>query len=211
MLGAQLGPAEQPVLSAHWDYPQGALKVVCIDRYLRVVQIHRQADPALADICERTKEGAARKESLLVELLVDPGEEAFEDRFRLFLTTRDLMTEVIYRTTAGRGCCVTCRVLDCLQVPVRHPQLPFGLQACVVQARLRARTRRSAPSTNADTAPISTYLPVSTIAIPEMPSQASSGATRGRQQGMQTARAATTALADMPALIFLFSMFSPIG
>jgi hypothetical protein len=29
--GAQFGPAEQPVLSAHWDDAQGALKVICVD------------------------------------------------------------------------------------------------------------------------------------------------------------------------------------
>ena len=35
VLGPQLGLAEQPVLLTHRDNPQGALKVVCIDRYLR--------------------------------------------------------------------------------------------------------------------------------------------------------------------------------
>jgi hypothetical protein len=61
-------------------------EVVGVDRYFRVIQVDRQAEPALADIRQRTKEWAARQESLLVELLVDPGEEALEDRFRLFLT-----------------------------------------------------------------------------------------------------------------------------
>ena len=85
VLGAQLSPAEQPVLFAHWDHPQGAFEVVRVDRYLRVIKIDRQPDPALTDIGQRSEKGAARQEALLVKLLVDPGEEAIEDRLGLFL------------------------------------------------------------------------------------------------------------------------------
>ena len=53
MFGAQLSPAEQPVLLSHRYDPQGALEMVRIDRYLRVIQVDRQADPALPDIRER--------------------------------------------------------------------------------------------------------------------------------------------------------------
>jgi hypothetical protein len=62
VLGALLGPAEQPVLFTHRDHPQGALEVVCVDSYLRVIQVNRQADPAFSYICQRTKEGTAGQE-----------------------------------------------------------------------------------------------------------------------------------------------------
>lgn len=81
MLGAKFGPAEQPVLLTHRDHPQGALEMVRVDRYLRVLQVDRQADPALKDIRERSKEGTARQKAPVVELLVDPREEAVEYRF----------------------------------------------------------------------------------------------------------------------------------
>jgi len=90
VLGSQLSPAEQPVLLTHRDHAQRTLKVVRVDRYLRVVQVDRQADSSLADIRQRTEEGTARQESLLVELLVDPGEEAFVDGFRLLLSASEL-------------------------------------------------------------------------------------------------------------------------
>lgn len=90
VVAPQLGPAEQPVLFSHRDNPQGALEVICVDRYLGVVQVDRQADPAFSDICQRTEEGTTRQESLFVELLVDSGEEALEDRFRLFLSACEL-------------------------------------------------------------------------------------------------------------------------
>lgn len=53
VLGVQLSSAEQPVLFTHWDYPQGAFEVVRVDRYLRVIQIDGQPDPALTDIRQR--------------------------------------------------------------------------------------------------------------------------------------------------------------
>jgi len=90
MSGAKLGPAEQAVLFTHRDDPQGALEVVRVDQYLRVIHVDRQADAAFTDIRERTEEGAARQESLFIELLVDPGEEALKDRFRLFLAACEL-------------------------------------------------------------------------------------------------------------------------
>lgn len=67
VLGAQLSPAEQPVLFAHWDHPQGAFEVVRVDRHLRVIQIEGQPDPALTDIRQRSEKGAARQESLVEE------------------------------------------------------------------------------------------------------------------------------------------------
>jgi len=90
VFGAQLGPAEQPVLFTHRNDPQSTLEVVCVDRHLRVIQVDRQAHPALTDIPQRAKEGAARQESLFVELRVDPGKETFQGRFRLFLSAREL-------------------------------------------------------------------------------------------------------------------------
>ena len=85
VLGAQLSPAEQPVLLTHWVHPQGAFEVVRVDRYLRVIQIDGQPEPALTDIRQRSEKGAARQGALLVKLLIDPGEEAIEDRLGLFL------------------------------------------------------------------------------------------------------------------------------
>lgn len=87
---AQLSPAEQPVLFAHRDDPQRAFAVVRVDRYLRIVQVDRQADPTLTDIRQRTEEGTARQEAALVELLVEPGEETLEDGFRLLLSASEL-------------------------------------------------------------------------------------------------------------------------
>ena len=50
MLGAQLGPAEQPVFF-HRDDPQGGLEVVRVDRYLWVIQadseVSEQPGPVL--------------------------------------------------------------------------------------------------------------------------------------------------------------------
>lgn len=51
--------------------------MVCVDRYFCVIQVGRQANPAFPDICQRTEEGTARQESLLVEML-------------LFLSAREL-------------------------------------------------------------------------------------------------------------------------
>lgn len=64
--------------------------MICVDRYLRIIQIDRQPGPALTDIRQRTKEWAARQESLSVELLVDPRKKALEHGFRLFLATCEL-------------------------------------------------------------------------------------------------------------------------
>lgn len=90
VLGAQLSPAEQPVLFSHWDHPQSAFEVVRVDRYLRVIQIDRQPDPALTDVRQRSEKGAARQSALFVTLRVDPGEEVLEHRFRLFLSACEL-------------------------------------------------------------------------------------------------------------------------
>ena len=90
MFGAQLGPAEQPALLSHRGDPQGALKMVRIDRYVRVIQVNRQAGAALPDISQRAQEGAARQVSLRVERLVDPGEKALNDGFRLLLAAYEL-------------------------------------------------------------------------------------------------------------------------
>lgn len=64
-------------LFTHWDHPQGAFEVARVDRYLPVVQIHGQPDPAITDIRQRSKKGAARQEAcLLNKLPVDLVEEA---------------------------------------------------------------------------------------------------------------------------------------
>lgn len=81
MPSTQRSPAEQPVLFARRDHPQGALEAVRVNQCVRVIQVYRQADPALTDVREPSKQGAARQESVLVDLPVDPHKGAFEDRF----------------------------------------------------------------------------------------------------------------------------------
>ena len=90
MFCAQPSPAEQPVLLSHWDDAQGALEVLRVDRYLRIIQVNRQANPPLPDISQRAQEGTARQESLSVKLLVDPRVEALKHRFRLLLAACEL-------------------------------------------------------------------------------------------------------------------------
>ena len=65
VFSAELSPTEQPVLSAHWDDAQRALKMVGIDRHLRVIEIHGEPDASLTDIGQRAKERTARQEALL--------------------------------------------------------------------------------------------------------------------------------------------------
>ena len=46
LLGAELGPAEIPVLPAHGDGPQGAFQVIGVDRHVRVGEEYFQSQAA---------------------------------------------------------------------------------------------------------------------------------------------------------------------
>lgn len=98
--------------------------MVRVDRYLRIIQVDRQADPSLTDIRQGTQEGTARQETLLVELRIDPRIEAIEDRFRLFLTARELglsrqaIAADLLLDLVESGDCVQCLVgLRRLDIP----------------------------------------------------------------------------------------------
>lgn len=86
MLGAQFGPTEHPVFSAQRNDPQRPFQVVRVDRDIGVLQIDRQAGASLADVGKRLREGAAWQETLRLEVVVDPFEEAFGYGFGMGLT-----------------------------------------------------------------------------------------------------------------------------
>src|SRR5262249_16998399 len=50
MLGADLGPAEEPVLFSHRDHAQGTLEMVRVHRHVGVAEEDLQAHAALAHI-----------------------------------------------------------------------------------------------------------------------------------------------------------------
>ena len=79
--GTQFGPAEEPVFLAHRDDPQCPLNMVRIYRHVRITQEHLQPLPPVADIAQGLGERTARQEALRREELVDPGEEALDERF----------------------------------------------------------------------------------------------------------------------------------
>jgi hypothetical protein len=81
-------------LYSRFSYPSGSVARPARGGLCRSIppghQVDRQADPAPANIRQRTKERTARKELPLVELLVDPSEGVFEDKFRLLLSACEL-------------------------------------------------------------------------------------------------------------------------
>jgi hypothetical protein len=46
MLDAQLSPTEQSIFFAHRNDPQGTLQMVCVNRYVRIVEVDGQSDAA---------------------------------------------------------------------------------------------------------------------------------------------------------------------
>ena len=80
MLGAELGPAEQPRLSAHGDHTQRALQMIGIDRHVGISEKDLEAGASLARIGERLGERVRRREPLALKLGIDPVEEALEER-----------------------------------------------------------------------------------------------------------------------------------
>src|SRR6266853_1100007 len=75
MPGSELGPAEEPVPAAHRDRTQRALEVVRVDRHVGIVEENLQPQASLSHIAECLGEGAARQETLALQLLLDPREE----------------------------------------------------------------------------------------------------------------------------------------
>ena len=75
LFGAKLGPAEQPCLSAHRDATQCALKVMGVDRHIRIGQEYFEAQTSVSHLAERLNERIARRKSLPFELPLDPVEK----------------------------------------------------------------------------------------------------------------------------------------
>lgn len=78
--GADLAPGEEPVFPAHRNGAQGALQVVGVDGHLRIIEIDREPRAALARIGKRLGQGRTRQQALALELLLDPGKEALDER-----------------------------------------------------------------------------------------------------------------------------------
>ena len=72
VLGADLGPAEQPVLAPHGDGPQVSFEVVGIQRHLRVFQEHAEGAFAGQQVVQRPGERAFGREILALELRLAP-------------------------------------------------------------------------------------------------------------------------------------------
>ncbi len=75
---ADLGPAEQPVLSPHRDHPQGALEVVGVDGNIRVAEVDPQRRLATVGIHQRLGERRAVHQIEALALGVTPAEEGVD-------------------------------------------------------------------------------------------------------------------------------------
>lgn len=73
--GAQLGPTEIPIFSAHRNRAQRALQMIRVDRDVRVAQEHFPAESSLPHIAEGLSKRIARQQPLPLELSGDPLEE----------------------------------------------------------------------------------------------------------------------------------------
>jgi hypothetical protein len=78
LFGTQIGPAEQPRLSAHGNNTQRALEVVGVDRNIRIGDEHLKAEPASFGIDQRLDERMSGREALTFERAFHPVEEDFE-------------------------------------------------------------------------------------------------------------------------------------
>lgn len=78
--GPEFGPAEHPVFPPHGDRAQRAFQMVGIDRHVRVGQLDLQPQSSFARIGQGPGQRMARQQPLRLELLIDPGEEPFDDR-----------------------------------------------------------------------------------------------------------------------------------
>lgn len=87
VLGAELSPAEVPVLAAHGDRPQRPLEVIRVERHVRVGQEHLQPHSPLACVVERLDERRCRPQPVFLEPPLHPGEK----RLHMRLAVRQAM------------------------------------------------------------------------------------------------------------------------
>jgi len=80
VFGADLGPAEQPIASAHRNCAQGSFEMVRVHRHVGVTEEDLETRTPLAHIGQRLGQRIARQQPLLLELAIDPVEERVHQR-----------------------------------------------------------------------------------------------------------------------------------
>ena len=80
VLGAELCPAEVPVLAPHGDYSQCALEVIRIERHVWVAQEHFEPGSSLACVMQCGDERGLRAQAVRLELSVHPVEERLDSK-----------------------------------------------------------------------------------------------------------------------------------
>ena len=90
--------------------------MIRVDGHVGIIQIHRQANPALTNVGERAQKGAAGQEAMFVELLVDPVEEAVQHWLGVLLpiialgVSRQRLLANLYLHGVQRANVIQCQV-----------------------------------------------------------------------------------------------------